>query len=1335
MHFSRQHYVKSSLVLCCNAGSKPLTDALLRCWREMRAAAPASATASTASLLDETLTHLQVTAPVTTTELTSSSSAVPTLFSSPEDAQIVWNVVQRQRVSWRAALQLLPWQLQEMSAAQRSFVSRRVASSPWHVAHIVLAAGDVVDDARLVQTYGALKRATYMVEFARLISAALRERPSLPEGLLPVPYGVMLHGYELGRRSPQDAAMALKLSQHLTLLGRSALSRSAEERLVLGHACLEGQAGNWAAALEVVARSRAVRLSIRKGFERFVQATPREVPTPSPESGLSSISSSRDNASSFPSSAFGSSAEEAGTQRDSTWLSACQAFLAQPPDRQTYAEAHSLLATLPKERTERPDFVVLAVEVLRHAARRMYAGSLTRRLVSSTKKAEWGFALSLASAARYYDMAVPLLPFLPQGTELPLDLKDFLSTTQRIEGNVDDSDSAGSSLPPLTRAAAEKLSYPQALAYALKGDAVTRQTLLSCCPQSQSLSPLRSLLLAARRAADDAAATNAAASGVVSSDEAEEESMSDVDCCTFQSSSLSQLVCAAASEKRQRYFYKVIPASARAHHFGRSSLSNAPVGSSTEVADRDGEDWLLAAHPHTSDSGVASVCHERLQRWRERVATTPADCAALLADLSAFLRATHTIEGAPILGGEHAKPRLTEDVFWRWVAAFAAWGTVQLTATERFYWPLAVLRSACLLRVTLDASLVSAAVRSIPSMFVDDAALALPCVLASHTLLGNWKAGLQVCARLERKEKAGAVRLEAPAGPRRPHTVKYKPPPPSLREAMAQVGYAAPAKDALRHWTELDASLAASSAANSFSFPLMLIELKQFHDTRQLCEKLHATVAVAARPTRMNAKLEHLSRRRMLLGAAFSLLDDEAALENVVRAGGDRQVRADDLDVHGLQRLLGVLPAATVSRVLTAEAATGRCAQEHWLLSCMSHPSISAGEARPLARLRPASSMLSAVSCFRAAVEKRQPVLSIKALRRIAEGAVDSPVPHALLRCIARLLRVFLSNDDLLQACVRSGAQHPRAERSSETYADDVAKDALRQAQMLFNRLQEVEQLSGALKHARRVVRHAIEVHPVERASGTSFPAASTTTPCATWVLLSSLHVAMSRVLHLPIPASFTSHLFLLAAAAGDAADWRAALLLFNVLQRPTDAERAALVRVLRQCGATATSLLLPHRRFMRHLPEQLMVWADEASGPSKWERSITLLMRVQGNEMDAQVGDGASPSATTREEREQATPADAFLSPDVLAAITKWNADECFRAAQLLRRQGFLRLPAKRERSLEGAQVTETDPHARRQVEAILKLLRKGTAKDAAAPTPSSPKVPSPPSDVVRRK
>ena len=141
--------------------------------------------------------------------------------------------------------------------------------------HVVLRACDAVEDEELVQRYRALKKATYMVEFARLVSAALRERPTLPGGLLPVPYGVLLHSYELGRRSPRDAAIALELSKHMTLLGRLALSRAAGEKLVLGHASLEGLVGNWAAALAAVSQSRAVRLSIRKGYERFVRATQR----------------------------------------------------------------------------------------------------------------------------------------------------------------------------------------------------------------------------------------------------------------------------------------------------------------------------------------------------------------------------------------------------------------------------------------------------------------------------------------------------------------------------------------------------------------------------------------------------------------------------------------------------------------------------------------------------------------------------------------------------------------------------------------------------------------------------------------------------------------------------------------------------------------------------------------------------------------------------------------------------------------------------------------------------------------------------------------------------
>ncbi|KPI87999.1 hypothetical protein ABL78_2935 [Leptomonas seymouri] len=1329
MYHSRPHHVTISPVWCCNAGSETLSRALLRRWRDMRAALPASKTAPATALLRETLTHLEANEPATTTTCSLSATTQPTpttpaLFRSQRDAQVIWSVVQRQRVSWLEALLLLPWQLQSMPAAQRAFVRQRISSTPWDVAQVVLAAQNVVEDARLVQQFRALKQAPYMVEFARLVSAALRERPSLPEGLLPVPYEVMLHGYELGRRSPEDAAIALELSKHLTLVGQSAPSRSAEERLVMGHASLEGQVGNWAAALEVVTQSRAVRLSIRKGFERFVRSMQREdtkesadVPMQSLESGLSS---ERDLATPFHTIAVVSPAEAVRSQPSSSWLSALHAFLAQPPDRQTYAEAQSLLATLPRDRTQHPDFVILAVEVLRHAARRMYAGTLTRRLVSCTARGQWSFALILASAAGCYDLAVPLIPFLPYATELPPDLKDFHTTTLHIQQKPEGSVPAGPSPLPLTRAAAESLTYPQALAYALEGDGATRQALLSFCPQSQSRSRLRSLLVAARRFNDNTAAAATA-------EEEGGEDMPDVDCWTFQSLSLSQLVCAVASEKRQRYFRKVIPASMRAHHFCLPPLSKAPSDSAREEPDSAVEASPCAAHLHTRGTEVACACYERLQQWRMQAATTPAACTALLMDLSAFLRATHAVEGAPVLGGQHAKPRLTEDVFLRWVSAVSAWGAVQLPAAERSHWPVAVLKAACLLRVTLDACLVRNAARSIPSTFVDAATLTLPSILAAHTLLGNWQAGLQVCARLERKEKEGAVQLEVRAAEGKLRTLKHKAPSPTLREAMAQVGYVAPVKEAVRHWAALDASSAALPVPHSTSFPLILIELRQFEDTRQLCEELRRVDAVALQRNRVNAKLEHLSRRRMLLGAAFSLLDDETALKHVVRTGAQRQVRACDLDCHGLQRLLSVLPAGTVVRVLVSEASEGRCAHEHWLLSCMSHPNVSADEVRRLASLRPTSAVLSAVCCFRVAVEKLQPVQSLKALKRIAEMVVDSPARHALLMCMARLMRIFLSNDDLMQACLQSRTQQQQSGGASITCVEDTARDApaakesLQQAQMLFNRLQEVEELSGMLKLARRTVRPFINVQPGTTTWAPSSLSTVNASPCATWVILSSLQVAISRASRLPIPASFTSRLFFLASAMTPV-EWRAALFFFNELRHPTDAERVALVQALRPCGAMATSILLPHRRFMRHLPEQLMLWADEAGGPSKWERSIALLKQTQGNETELRTVDGVSQPTVTREGNQGATPANPSLSSDVQAAISKWNSDECFRAAQLLRRQGFVKLPAKRCRSLNGAQITEISPHARRQVEAILELLQRGIAEAEAVPAPPSP-------------
>jgi hypothetical protein len=839
-----------------------------------------------------------------------------------------------------------------------------------------------------------------------------------------------------------------------------------------------------------------------------------------------------------------------------------------------------------------------------------------------------------------------------------------------------------------------------------------------------------------------------------------DDALCEIDCCTFQSSALSRLVCGAASEKRRRYFCKVIPASMRVHHFCVSSPSEIPTRTQAEklpggVVAAAGE---VSGLPATKADVVASA-HGQLQRWRQQVASTPAACAVLLSDLSTFLRATHAVEGVPVAGGSHAKPRLTEEVFLRCVAILTAWGTVQLPATERFHWPLQVLKAACLLRVVLDATLVSSATRSVPSLFADHATLALPAMLTAHTLLGNWQAGLQMCVRLERKEKQGAIHFTTSRKVKKPQTDRYRAPPPSLEEAMAQVGYGAPQQLAIKHWAALDALSSVSATTDgSASFPLMLVELKQFHDTRQLREEVRRNSTPSAPHMRMNARLERLSRRRMLLGAAFALLNDAVMLQYVVHASGQRRVRAEDLDVHGLQRLLSVLPAATASRVLAMEAAAGRCAQEHWLLSCISHPElVSAKEASRLARLRPTSAALSAACCFRAAAEETKPVRCLQSLRRLSEIAVDSPARRALLLCIARLLRAFLSNDDLLQACVQASARRefsetkPNGTTATSHAAAAIAKAALQQSQMLFNRLQEVEQLSGALKHARRVVRSTIHVPGDEATLPSTATHPPSSTPCAAWVLLSSLQVTTSRALHLPIPAAFTSRLFMCAA---DTADWRAALFLFNELRCPTDAERVALVRALRLCGATATPVLLSHRRFMRHLPEQLMLWADEAAGPLKWERSIALLTSTQPRSVEVQepqphASDTTGPQGTppTAEEETRAegrqggttsettSAAMNLLSTVVQTAVVNWNADECFRAAQLLHRQGFIRLSAKAGRSLTDVRVVENDVHARRQVEEIIKLLQRRTATAEGAATgrsaPAAPMaLPSSPND-----
>ncbi|KAG5468416.1 hypothetical protein LSCM1_02396 [Leishmania martiniquensis] len=1304
-------------------------ETLHRRWAEVDAARSATLTGPATELLRETIAALQASAPTPTLPSIASSdlgssplSAPPPLLHSRESAELIWRSVRRQQVQWQEALALLPWQLLAMTPAQQQFLSSHVLRAPWRVASLALAAWDVHEDAALVQQYRSLKSATYMVEYARLVAAALRERPLLPSGLLPVPYGVMQHGYALGRRSPQDAKIALTLSKHMALLGRDALTREAEERLVLSHAALEGLAGQWEAALRTVRNSRAVRLSAREGVARYAQAlttqhlNPALAQSHSPsvsQHGDAQVSALGDKTAAA---GFAPDVKRHGEDASSDWVKALHAFLTKEPRIQTYPDARQLLGSLPPEVREGRAHLLLASAVLRCCAQRMFPGTLTRRVSSCIAKADWTMALTLTCAAQYYDVAAPLIPFAKKGgadgatdeADIPPDLRVYMTAVNRLTRKELPAASASS---PLSATAAAALTYPEALAYALTATSpATWRTLLLFCPHTSPQTRLRYFLLAACFAA-----------GLTTIPELASESSSAgglIECCTFESRAVSRLVCAAAEQRNQQYFFKVIPASLRAHHFERSPLTNTPLEASPPEAEGRG----LSGGSVTGDgASTAQVIRKwdgetpaelslsrgsvmparlRLRAWRHRTAATPTDCTQLLADVSLYLRATHSVEG--ILMRADRRPRLTEELFLKTLAALAASGVVQLPLTERFHWPLAVLKVARLLRVSVDASLVAWTTCTLPSVFVDRARLALPSILGTHTLLGDWKAGLQLCARLLRKAQSGEVEIgeeallaDKPAA-RKPNMMS-----PTLLEAMAQVGYASPAAVAVRHWKTLAASSRVSlQSKGPCALPLLLLELQQFGDERQLSEEVRHACARESLGSSQE-KLQCLSRRRMLLGAAFSLLDSEATLRRVLRAMRKEKARAADMDAYGLQRLLRVLPSKEAAQVLVEEAREGRCAHEHWLCEEMSRADLAADDAGSLARLRPSSTTLSALRFFKDAAAVHDAVGCLKGLVRLAERASECPYPDVLLLSLLRLLRLFLSHDKLISASL-----------AAPELARGEAPAVLALAYKLFNRMQEIQRLSLPLKGARCVMRrasvaHLSKAHTVSDARDVGMPKAPAA-PCAVLAVLGVLHSTASSALQVPVPASFTSHLLSRVVETSGAADWLTALLFFKNLRHPTMRERVLLVRALRHCGAAATQILLSHRRFLSECPDQIVIWANEAGGPSKWLQSVALLERAARWERFT-----TALEAGAEQDKSDSTGAASALglplAPSVVAIIHGWNAAERRRGGELLRRHGFITMGSEAVgKSLDDARVTETmDAQVQRQTEALLQLLK----------------------------
>ncbi|CAC9541014.1 conserved hypothetical protein [Leishmania infantum JPCM5] len=1340
-----------------NGARATQAESLGRRWADLDAARPANLTGPATELLRETIAHLQESAPALKSSsaslpaaASSSLSTSPPLLSTRESAQHIWRSLRRQRVPWQDALALLPWQLQAMTPAQRQFLSSQAARTPARVASLALAAWDMHEDAALVQQYRSLKRSAYMVDYARLVSAALRERPSLPNGLLPVPYGVVEHGYALGLCSPQDAKIALALSKHMTLLGREALTREAEECLVLRHAALEGLAGHWQAALGIVQHSRAVRLSAREGMKRYVRSlltrqggVPLTTDAPLARSCDSSVSKHGD-ARAGPRNEKAAPAEfaaEAPLRREDTsanWVDALCAFLSKEPHTQTYPGARHVLESLPPEVMGNRTYLLLASTVLHCCARRMFAGTLTRRVASYVANANWAMALALTCAAQYYDVAAPLIPLATKGSsggttgvlDVPPELRAYVAAVRHSQQEERPAAAETSSLT-VTEAAA--LTYPEALAHALTATSpATWRTLLLSCPHAGPPTRLRYFLLAACGEARDATLFERTSVSRCAEDR--------IECCTFQSCAVSRLICAAAEPRNQQYFFKVIPASARAHHFERSPLINAPTrelgpglgtgqripaaaAATTEAAQALSNSAAGAPAESALLAVSVTAARARLQTWRRQTVTTPEECTQLLADVSLYLRATHRVEGAVI--SAHQQPRLTEDVFLKAVAALAASGVLQLAPPERFHWPLAVLKTARLLRVQVDASLMAATARTIPSMFVDRTGLALPSILGAHTLLGDWKAGLQLCTRLLRKQQDGEIEVDADT-PRvgKPQTHRFTAPPPTLLEAMAQVGYASPAAVAVRHWQTLEASSASTLASlhseRSCALPLLLLELQQFHDERQLCEEVRHLCAGRRRGSPQQ-KLNALSRRRMLLGAAFCLLDNEAALRRVLRAAGKEKARSADVDTHGLQRLLRVVQSTDAAQVLAAEAREGRCAHEHWLCEVMSRSDVAADAAGELARLRPFSATLSALWFFKQAAAAQDAAGCLKGLVRLAERASECPYPDGLLLSLLRLLRLFLSHGGLLSASVVT-----REMAEGKGSAKLPRSTVLALACKLFNRMQEMQRLSLPLKAARRVLRrasdaHLPDAHAVAGDTDAVCPGKSPAAPCAVWALLGVLHSTASSVLQVPVPASFTSSLLSRVVETNRAADWWTALLFFQSIRHPTMQERALLVRALRHCGGAATPILLSNRRFLRDCPEQVVIWADEASGQSKWSQSLTLLEHAQEVERRT-TASAAEADQDASDSMEPARAPASLLSPAVVAIIRGWNADERLRCGELLRRQGFIATgSSKNGTPLDDARVTKmANPRAQRQAEAILQLLKEKPS--AAVPFINAP-------------
>nr|CCC47413.1 conserved hypothetical protein [Trypanosoma vivax Y486] len=545
--FSRDHLHRVSLLVQpeqCEMKQPsriPLGSALAHRWRKHFRSEETLPRCVVASLLKQTIAEASLTR----------CEGRKSILASRNHSLAVWSTLNRHYVNWRNCIALLKAQLAWLRPPQRDFVRCTLKAAPQSWTQLLLLmtyAWHLGDD--LLSVSARLMAAETIVQFATLVQIAVSERPQL-NGVLPVSSQALMHCYEIGRISPE---VALNCCLTLALANPEKVSRLVKERLAFGYSMLYVARGHWSTALSFLSTSRDVRPSAKRLFAlhtaRLTQweKAARNLKPMNPQFVVSAITYA-------PHWLFALRAYEAWrsseashallSRRDFLLAAGWEVSLGLCSSNRvrSYAVLRPILDMIPREHPRRLQLYTDAIQ----ATEKMYPGTLTRRAFRLVRSGCWSEAIGLLSGCRYYDVALPLVPYT-QSTALPHQLLAYEEAVHRVKM------SAG----PFVA-----FSSQERLAVALHGDWNELKV-------GDDDARLNSLLLSRITA---------------SCRNVRHAECGDVQCFTFQSREVTRAVCRAASRKVRKYFAHVIPPELREHHFGTEKFDvPEPVSSGRYTA-------------------------------------------------------------------------------------------------------------------------------------------------------------------------------------------------------------------------------------------------------------------------------------------------------------------------------------------------------------------------------------------------------------------------------------------------------------------------------------------------------------------------------------------------------------------------------------------------------------------------------------------------------------------------------------------------------------------------------------------------------------------------------